>query len=328
MKRIQIQNQTSIYHCISRSVHGERWMDEHGRSVFCKILNRLSGFCGIRVLTYCVMSNHFHLLLEVPPKDEREHIPDQELLRRYRLLYGEDGTDFMPLSAEAMSAIFEENGALARHWRKCLKERMHDLPLFMKLLKHRFTKWYNTTHQTFGTFWAERYTSLLLEPKGELLRKVGCYIDLNPVRAGIVNDPADYLWSGYGASRMGDEGQCELLARLSAYNDNTVRTPFATYEQELYWRGAHGINAKDGGKIPAHIADKIRLKNVAISRESPLDSEMTKIIRCGLIYGSQKFVKTYAKTIQMLLGRKKIATRPAESDCETWYWGKQRRDPT
>ena len=45
-------------------------------------------FSGCRVLSYCVMSNHFHLLLEVPPMPEGGQA-DEELLKRLSALYSE-----------------------------------------------------------------------------------------------------------------------------------------------------------------------------------------------------------------------------------------------
>jgi hypothetical protein len=48
-----------------------------------------------------------------------------------------------------------------------------------------------------GTLWEGRFKSVLVEGTGQTLSTMAAYIDLNPVRAGIVKDPADYRWSGY-----------------------------------------------------------------------------------------------------------------------------------
>jgi REP element-mobilizing transposase RayT len=45
------------------------------------VLRRWEAFCGVRVLTYCVMSNHFHVLVEVPPRPV-ELPSDEELIAR------------------------------------------------------------------------------------------------------------------------------------------------------------------------------------------------------------------------------------------------------
>ena len=75
--------------------------------------------------------------------------------------------------------------------------RMHDLSQFMKTLMQRMTQWFNRQHQRTGTLWESRFTSVIVE-SGEASRMMAAYIDLNPVRAGMVKDPAEYRWSSYG----------------------------------------------------------------------------------------------------------------------------------
>ncbi len=75
--------------------------------------------------------------------------------------------------------------------------RMHDLSEFMKTLMQRFTQWFNRTHQRTGNLWEEAFRSVIVED-GVAARTLAAYIDLNPVRAGMVKDPADYRWSSYG----------------------------------------------------------------------------------------------------------------------------------
>jgi hypothetical protein len=66
----------------------------------------------------------------------------------------------------------------------------------------RFTKWYNWRKHRDGCLWAQKFRSVLVEG-GLAARTVAAYIDLNPVRAGIVEDPKDYRWSGYGEAVAG-----------------------------------------------------------------------------------------------------------------------------
>jgi hypothetical protein len=74
---------------------------------------------------------------------------------------------------------------------------MHDLSQFMKILMQRMTQWFNREHQRKGTLWEERFKSVIVE-SGDASRMMAAYIDLNPVRAGMVADPAEYRWSSYG----------------------------------------------------------------------------------------------------------------------------------
>ncbi|MCC5839041.1 MAG: transposase [Opitutales bacterium] len=101
----------------------------------------------------------------------------------------------------------------------------------------RFTLWYNRERGTVGKFWAERFRSVVVEADTEAQR-MAAYIDLNPVRAGLVKDAPDYAFSGFGeacaggsaarrgaresrASRLGREngtsatGRCSISATTS-----------------------------------------------------------------------------------------------------------------
>ena len=87
--------------------------------------------------------------------------------------------------------------------------------MFVKILKQRFSLRYNREHGRLGTLWEGPFRSVLVEPTRRALSVVGAYIDLNPVRAGIVEDPKDYRFSGYGeAVGQGKPEGHVLLRRL------------------------------------------------------------------------------------------------------------------
>jgi hypothetical protein len=75
--------------------------------------------------------------------------------------------------------------------------RMHNLSEFMKTLLQRFTRWHNHRTERRGNLWEETFKSVVVED-GLASRTMAAYIDLNPVRAGMVQDPAEYRWSSYG----------------------------------------------------------------------------------------------------------------------------------
>jgi len=49
-----------------------------------------------------------------------------------------------------------------------------------------------------GHLWQQRYQRVLVEPDSQALSAMACYIEMNPVRAGLVKDPKDDRWCGYG----------------------------------------------------------------------------------------------------------------------------------
>lgn len=76
--------------------------------------------------------------------------------------------------------------------------RMWDVSAFMKLPKHRLTQWFNRQQGRKGTPWQERFKSVLVDGAGDNLATMSAYIDLNPVRAGLVDDPKDFRCWCYG----------------------------------------------------------------------------------------------------------------------------------
>jgi REP element-mobilizing transposase RayT len=157
-------------------------------------LRMYENFTGCRLLSYCIMSNHFHILLEVPPMPQGG-ISDEELLKRLRAIYS-DGVVGV-VEKELTEARAKGLAAYAQQIHERYTYRMHDLSQFMKTVLQRMTRWFNTLHQRKGTLWEERYKSVIVE-SGIAARTMAAYIDLNPVRAGMVSDPAQYRWSSYG----------------------------------------------------------------------------------------------------------------------------------
>ena len=69
------------YHCVSRVVERRFAFGEHEKDVFRKLLRQVEGFCGVRVITWTILSNHFHVLVEIPPKPDVP-LSDGEILER------------------------------------------------------------------------------------------------------------------------------------------------------------------------------------------------------------------------------------------------------
>ena len=73
----------------------------------------------------------------------------------------------------------------------------------MKALGQRYVQYFNKTYRRSGTLWEGRYRSCLTQAETYLL---ACqrYIELNPVRAAMVEHPADHRWSSYRANAQGE----------------------------------------------------------------------------------------------------------------------------
>ena len=75
----------AIYHCVSRVVDRRFVFGDSEREQFRIYLRMYENFSGCRILSYCIMSNHFHILLEVPPMPQGG-LTDVELLKRLRAI--------------------------------------------------------------------------------------------------------------------------------------------------------------------------------------------------------------------------------------------------
>ena len=84
----------------------------------------------------------------------------------------------------------------------------------MQMLGRYYVQYYNYCYQRTGTLWEGRYKATLIDSEAYLLTCMR-YIELNPVRAGMVIDPADYPWSSYHHNALGQLS--ELVAPHPEY---------------------------------------------------------------------------------------------------------------
>ncbi|MFM7182729.1 MAG: transposase [Verrucomicrobiales bacterium] len=202
-----------LYHVVSRVVDRRMIFGEVEKQKFREWLVSYAGFSGITVAAWCLMDNHFHLLLHVPSR-EREGpagLSEKEILRRLRLVYGKaEMADIQRVLAQCSDA------ASRMRYLERFTKRMGDLAIFMRSLKQRFSRWYNGRNRRKGTLWEDRYRSVAVEIQdlatlGAAARIVSAYIDLNPVRAGMVEDPAEYAWCGYSQALVGEKESAKGL---------------------------------------------------------------------------------------------------------------------
>ncbi len=236
IRRTKVQGRDAVYHCMTRVVNGERLFKDREKEMLRKMIWQVADFCGVQVLTYCVMSNHFHVLLRVP---DRQRVDDQELLRRYQVLYPKP-TKFQADSVKVLSSKLKADSEEAAQLRAKLLARMGDVSEYMKAVKQRFSVWFNRNHQRYGTLWAERFKSVLVEGQGNPLQTMAAYIDLNPVRAGLVQDPKEYRFCGYAEALAGlVEAKKGLVAVWSDHGAKRVDSALRAHRSLIFGkRGA------------------------------------------------------------------------------------------
>ena len=291
----------SIYHCMTRTVNGAFLLDDPAKEVLRKQLWQIAAYCGVRVLTYAVMANHFHVLVRVP---KATSISDTELMQRYALLYPKP-TRFQQQRIEVIQHWLSTGDPEGEAWRKRQLALMGDVSSFMKLLKQRFSVWFNRTHGRYGTLWAERFKSVLVEPKDKVVETMAAYIDLNAVRAGLVSDPKDYRFCGYGEAVAGGEAaRIGLSAFLSGEGVRAWDEVQADYRLTLFGVGA-GARPGEGTLSADDLAKVVKAKG-----RLPLAT----VLRCrlrhfsdGAVLGTQLFVAAHLADYRARTGRRRAS---------------------
>jgi hypothetical protein len=268
---------------MTRTVNGERLFDEVAKEVLRKQLWQIADYCGVTIHTYDILSNHFHVLVAIPQKTE---IPDAELLRRYEVLYPKP-TRYQTARLAVIRAELSTNGPEAVLWRKRQQALMGNLSQFMKLLKQRFSIWFNKNHGRFGTLWAERFKSVLVESKPAVLETIAAYIDLNCVRAAFVADPKDYRFCGYAEAVAGSVLAQQGIAAVFGAPGQCWREVQAGYRLVLFGTGAGP--REHSGTITSEEFQQV----LAEGGKLPL----TTVLRCrvryftdGAVLGTQAYV--------------------------------------
>ncbi|MCC5842351.1 MAG: hypothetical protein JJT96_19700, partial [Opitutales bacterium] len=287
-------------------------MDEEAMQAMRHIMRSQAAFAGMEVLTYCFMANHFHIFVWLDPK-ETENLDDTGLVGRFRALYGGTRCASLGLDADDLEVILTKNGSSAEGIRRRLKARMGDVSVFMREVKTRFTLWYNRKRGTVGTFWAERFRSVIVEADTEAQRMVAAYIDLNPVRAGLVEDAGAYAFSGFGEACAGGSAARRGIARIEG---KMTWTPHwhERYRARLCSRMGPGMRLFRGeGQNPSGKAEGADGQGAVVTERSGLLSKIRAFSE-GWAVGSVEWVEGFCSANGWLGFRRGKKAKPVVPD--------------
>ena len=213
--------------------------------------------------------SYFNLLVKMIPENR---FTDEQIQKRFETFYG-DSREFTA-------------GQIPY-----LREKLSILSEFMREIKVGFARYYNRRHNRQGYFWGDRFKSMIVE-NGETLVNCLTYIDLNPLRAGLVNRPEDYRWSSLGY-HLQTKNKDQFLSTdfgLKAFNVKSPKERIRRYCRYVYEAGA--LNR--AGKMQARAIDekvvaKARKKKFEISRIDRFRYRTRYFTDSGII-GSKEFV--------------------------------------
>jgi len=270
--RIMLRGERAIYHVMSRTALPKYPFEDSDKDEFVKILKRFSQIYFVEVLGYCVMGNHWHGVFKMIPEVQYS---DEEVKRRFALMYGED-------------KVFEDD------WIPQYREKWSSLSKYMQELKQTFSRYFNKKYKRRGTLWGERFKSVLVE-KGETLVNCLAYVDLNPVRAGLVTRPEDYRWSalGYHLQTGNRDNFLSVDFGLKEFGLKDPKEIIRRYRKYVYEAGAVGRPDKPGSKvIDEKLLAKEQKKGFKISRVDRFKNKTRYFSDSGII-GSREFVSRH-----------------------------------
>ena len=272
LARYKVTGQDAWYHIHCR-ISGSRGEFPLSEAIptrkFVELLQRFSQIYFCEVAAFSVMGNHYHLVVKF---QHLESISEEQLEERARLLY--------PSSTSRR---------VMEHWPpekwERLRSRLFDVSEFMRSLQSAYARWYNHTHDRRGRFWADRFKSVVLE-KGNAVLDCMLYVDLNPIRAGLVDRPEDWVGSSY---YLRDIGEAEWLMPMKEIVDcRSEKQALEEYRARLFYRGyvptKHGQMAIPTQVIEAEEARGFKTRGVYRKRLGYFVD--------GIAIGTEEFIRS------------------------------------
>ena len=315
--------QTGVCHVVSRFVDRRKIFGDEEREVFRAMMGASAAFHQVEILTFCLMGNHFHLLIRVPERPAGFEVPLEQMMGMMDRAVGSERMKVL----RSQFRVWERCGgeAAIEEWRQRMLARMFSLSEFMKALKQRFSQWYNRRKGRTGVLWEGRYKSVIVQDEEKALRTMATYTDLNPVRAGMVEDPADYRWSGYAEAMAGKAEAMEGIALVTGAMAERMlgrglgeAAPVETSGQRkrrhlralVHYRQMLGIAGRprvqeDGTVVRRGVSEKVQER---LAQESGVRREqLLKRVRHftdGVVLGSREFINGWFERNRAWFGGK------------------------
>jgi putative transposase len=244
---------------------------------------------------------------------------------------------------ESIAAKLRGSPEEAQRIRKRFLDRMYDLSVFQKELKGQFAQWYNRLHKRVGHLWSERFKSVIVE-KGQALAAVSAYIDLNPVRAGICEDPKDFCPCGYHEAmvKRNPKRREGMRTALGLEAGTSWEEVSSQYRKLLFQTGIRPADAHRGGFTEEAVERVVENEKGHLNEPELLENEKghlsePELLRCtmpsfqGKILGTKEYVEGLFKRFGAKLHYKRppLAQRIEEMKwAEIWVFGQPRSGPS
>jgi REP element-mobilizing transposase RayT len=248
-QRLKINDETTVYHVMSRTALDGFPLEDIEKDFMLDLIRQYAALYLVEILGFCIMGNHFHLLAKMFPEYK---YTDEDIKNRYVSFYGDD-------------RVFADGQVPS------LREKLSNLSEFVREIKVGFARYYNRRHNRHGYFWGDRFKSVIVE-KGETLINCLAYIDLNPLRAGLVDRPEKYRWNslGYHIQTGNKDNFLSLDFGLQKFGVLDAEERLNRYRRYVYEAGALDRSGKPGAGV---------IDNRALEKERKNDFELKRIQR-------------------------------------------------
>jgi REP element-mobilizing transposase RayT len=266
-----IDDQSTVYHVMSRTALDGFPLGNIEKDFMLDLIRRYAALYLVEILGFCLMGNHFHILVRVIPDYK---FTDEDILKRYVDFYGDE-------------RIFADGLVPS------LRLKLSNLSEFMREIKVNFARFYNRRHNRRGYFWGDRFKSVIVE-NGETLINCLAYIDLNPLRAGLVERPEQYRWNslGYHVQTNNREHFLSTDFGLKEFNVKNKKERIRRYRRYVYEAGS--LNQPEKGNVKViedRVLEKERSKEFELSKSDRFRYRTRYFTDSGII-GSKEFVST------------------------------------
>jgi putative transposase len=289
-RRLIIDDQSTVYHVMSRTALDGFPLGDVEKDFMLELIRRYASLYLVEVLGFCLMGNHFHILVRVLPEHK---FSDEDILKRFVNFYGD-------------ARIFTDGLVPS------LREKLASLSEFMREIKVGLARFYNRCHNRRGYFWGDRFKSVIVE-NGETLINCLAYIDLNPLRAGLVERPEEYRWNslGYHIQTNNQDNFLSTDFGLKEFNVKGKKERIRRYRRYVYEAGS--LNHPEKGRtkvIKDKVLEKERKKDFKLSRSDRFNYRTRYFTDSGII-GSKEFVSDhYRKFKDLFMSKNEKIPRP------------------
>jgi REP element-mobilizing transposase RayT len=241
------------YHCIARCVR-RAWLCgddpysgknfDHRRQWVEDRINFLAELFAVSIMSFAVMSNHLHVVLELRP-DAVDKWAAEDIADRWIRLFpsAREGRD-----EQRREILLSDPEALAER-----RLRLCDLSWFMRCLDEHIARKANDEDDVTGRFWEGRFKCQVLESE-QALAAAMVYVDLNPVRAGIADGVLDSRHTSVKQRaediKAGRVNPNEALKPIAGIGQSVLALTNAQYIELVDWSGRQMYPGKRG-KIEA-----------------------------------------------------------------------------